>query len=103
MLRLFGEYQDCAVGTSCPIDMGIFQYLYIVDVINRDVVDRLCLYAVYDIKGCGVAVDAFCSTDIHLAVATWIAVAMGLASSVLAVAATAPTVCWVCYQVGTVR
>lgn len=74
MLRLFGEYQDCAVGTSCPIDMGIFQYLYIVDVVNRDVVDRLCLYAVYDIKGCGVAVDAFCSTDIHLAVAAWIAV-----------------------------
>ena len=44
-----------------------------------------------------------CRIPVVLTIATWIAVAMGLASSVLAVAATAPTVCWVCYQVGTVR
>lgn len=44
-----------------------------------------------------------CRIPVVLTVAIWLAVAMGLASSVLAVAATALTVCWVCYQVGTVR
>lgn len=44
-----------------------------------------------------------CRIPVVLTAATWIAVAMGLASSVLAVAATAPTVCWICYQAGTVK
>lgn len=44
-----------------------------------------------------------CRIPVVLTAATWIAAVAGLASTVLATGLTVPTVCWICFQAGTVR